>query len=81
MIRLRIEHVPTEEQTTYYCDTLKWASYDGHPYLLICKNNEYIEKDLLVNKPISISQVQDTPEEKELQLFDFLFSKNFDKTY
>ncbi len=79
MLRITLEHAPTETQSVHYCDTLKWTSYDGHPYLLICTHNEYKEIDLLLNRPVTITQVEDTTEEKELKLFDFLFDKKFDK--
>ena len=79
MLRVVIENVPTDTQKKYYCDNLIWTSYDGHPMLLICKLDEYIEIDLLQNRPINIRQVQDTEEEKELKLFDFLFDKKIDK--
>ena len=79
MLRVVIENVLAEEQKTYYCESLTWASYDGHPYLLIYKLTEYTEIDLLQNRPITITQVNDTQEERELKLFDFLFEKKFDK--
>ena len=79
MLRVVIENVPTDTQKKYYCDNLIWTSYSGHPMLLICKLDEYIEIDLLQNRPINIRQVQDTQEEKELKLFDFLFDKKIDK--
>ena len=79
MIRITLEHVPTDTQTTYLCDTLRWTSYDGHPYLLICTSNEYKEIDLLTTRPVTITQTIDTQEEAELKLFDFLFDKKFDK--
>lgn len=81
MLRVVIENVPADTQKKYYCDNLYWTSYDGHPILIISKLDEYKEIDLLQNRPISITQVQDTEEEKELKLFDFLFSKNIDKIY
>ena len=81
MLRVVIENVPTEEQKTYYCESLMWTSYDGRPYLLIYKLTEYTEIDLLQNRPINIRQVQDTQEEQELKLFDFLFEKKFDNIH
>ncbi len=79
MLKLILENVITDTQKSYYCEHLSWTSYDGHPVLLICKLSEYIEIDLLKNRPISITEVTDTQEETELKLFDFLFDKKFDK--
>ena len=79
MLKLIIENITTERQSTYYTDNLTWTSYDGHPVLLIWKLSEYTEIDLLRNRPISSIQVPDTEEEQELKLFDFLFDKKVDK--
>lgn len=75
MILITLEHVPTEMQYNQLCTNLKWTSYDGHPYLLIFKHEEYKEIDLLLNRPITITEVTDSTKDKELKLFDFLFDK------
>lgn len=79
MLKLILENVLTDTQKSYYCERLTWTSYDGHPVLLIFNLSEYIQIDLLKNRPISITEVTDTQEETELKLFDFLFDKKFDK--
>lgn len=81
MIQIILENVPNETQDISLCTNLKWVSHSGHPYLQIYNHEEYTEIDLLQNRPISVIEVKDSPQDTELKLFDFLFSKNIWQIY